>query len=210
MPKSKSAKQWLARQAADPFVKEAKAQGLRARSAFKLAEIAEKYHLLLPNMTVIDLGAAPGGWSQYIARALHNQVHIVAVDLLPMGSLPCVEFIQGDFRDEAVYEAILQALNHREVSLVISDMAPNMTGTRGVDQPRAMYLAELALDFAKNTMAPKGNCLIKCFQGEGFEAFVQACRETFKQVIISKPAASRASSREMYILGRKLAQKRSE
>ncbi len=200
MPKSKSSKQWLARHQADPFVKQANAQGLRARSVFKLAEIADKYQLLSAKMTVIDLGAAPGGWSQYVAQQLDRQV--IAVDRLAMEPLLGVHIIQGDFTEQTVCDAIMAALADQAVDLVLSDMAPNMSGHRGVDQPRAMYLAELALEFARNTLKPGGACLIKCFQGSGLDAFVQECRRDFKRVIYCKPTASRQASREIYILAR--------
>lgn len=207
-PQSKSTKQWLARQSADPFVKQAKAAGWRARSVFKLAEIAEKYHLLRPHMQVVDLGAAPGGWSQYVVSQLGKKVNIIAVDLLPIAPLDGVDCIQGDFCEQNVYDTIMQRLNKKPVDLVMSDMAPNMSGIRAVDQPRSMYLAELTLDFAKTTLKIGGACLVKCFQGSDVDAFIQACRCRFKQVIVSKPAASRDKSREIYVLALGFGQKR--
>lgn len=206
MAKSKSSKQWLARQQADPFVKQANAQGLRARSAFKLAEIAEKHRLLTTKMTVVDLGAAPGGWSQYVAKVASRRV--IAVDCLTMAPLPGVDFIQGDFTEQAVYDAIIAALDGQPVDLVLSDMAPNFSGHRGIDQPRAMLLAELALDFAKAALIRGGSFLVKCFQGSGLDAFVVDCRREFAQVTYCKPAASRQTSREVYVLARGFAKKR--
>lgn len=197
MSKSKSSKQWLARQQADPFVKQANAQGLRARSAFKLAEIVKKHRLLTAKMTIVDLGAAPGGWSQYVAKSGRR---VIAVDCLSMVPLADVEFIQGDFTEQTVFDAIITALDGEPVDLVLSDMAPNFSGHRSIDQPRAMYLAELALEFAKATLAPKGTLLVKCFQGSGLDAFVISCRQAFNKVVHCKPTASRQQSREIYIL----------
>ncbi len=198
MSKSKSSRRWLDEHFRDPWVREAQRAGYRSRAVFKLRELDQRHGLLRPGMTVLDLGAAPGGWSQYAAERLRGRGRIVASDLLPMAPLAGVEFVQGDFREEAVFQALLAALGGEQAHLVLSDMAPNMSGMDAVDQPRAMYLAELALDLASRVLAPQGAFLVKLFQGEGFDAFVRDLRRSFRNVSIRKPKASRPRSREVY------------
>ncbi len=202
MSRSKSSRRWLDEHHRDPFVRAAQQAGYRSRAVFKLRELDERHGLLRPGMTVLDLGAAPGGWSQYAAERLAGRGRIVASDILPMEPLPGVEFVQGDFREQAVFEALLAALDGQPVDLVFSDMAPNMSGMDAVDQPRAMYLAELALDLATRVLAPRGTFLVKLFQGEGFDAFVRDLRQRFQNVSVRKPKASRPRSREVYALAR--------
>ena len=193
---------WRERQERDPYVQRARKEGWRSRAVFKLEEIDRKEHLLKPGMVCVDLGAAPGGWSQYVTEKLDGRARIVAVDLLEMDALPCVEFVQGDFRDDDVFEQMLALVGERGVDLVLSDMAPNISGTRAVDQPRSMYLAELALDMARRVLKPGGSFVCKVFQGEGFEEFVRDARNAFGRVRVIKPDASRAASREVYLVAR--------
>ena len=193
---------WRERQERDPYVQRARKEGWRSRAVFKLEEIDRKEHLLKPGMVCVDLGAAPGGWSQYVTEKLDGRARIVAVDLLEMDALPCVEFVQGDFRDDEVFERLLGLVGERGVDLVLSDMAPNISGTRAVDQPRSMYLAELALDMARRVLKPGGSFVCKVFQGEGFEEFVRDARNAFGRVRVIKPDASRAASREVYLVAR--------
>lgn len=184
----------------DPFVQRAKQEGWRSRAVYKLMEIQEKDRVLKPGMTVVDLGAAPGAWSQYAAQLVGPRGRVVALDLLPMDALAGVEFIEGDFRDEAVLEALESTLGTDRPGLVMSDMAPNISGMASVDQPRAMYLAELALDFACKHLAPGGVLIAKVFQGEGSDDFVAAARQHFGTVRMRKPRASRDRSREVYLV----------
>ena len=193
---------WRARQERDPYVLQARRDGWRSRAVFKLEYILQKERLLRPDMTCIDLGAAPGGWSQYIASRLKGRGRFIALDLLPMDTLPFVEFIQGDFTDEAVLADLLQRLGDTRADLVLSDMAPNISGNKAVDQPRAVYLAELALEFARQVLGPKGSFVCKLFQGQGTEAFVAEARAAFERVKIVKPPASRAGSSEIYLVAR--------
>ena len=193
---------WRERQERDPYVQRARKEGWRSRAVFKLEEIDRKERLLKPGMVCVDLGAAPGGWSQYVTEKLDGRARIVAVDLLEMDALPCVEFVQGDFRDDDVFEQLLALVGERGVDLVLSDMAPNISGTRAVDQPRSMYLAELALDMARRVLKPGGSFVCKVFQGEGFEEFVRDARNAFGRVRVIKPDASRAASREVYLVAR--------
>lgn len=203
MPKrSKSSARWLAEHASDEFVKRARAEGWRSRAVFKLAEIQAREKLLRPGIRCVDLGAAPGGWSQYAARIAGGSSRIVATDILPMDAIPGVEFVQGDFRDEAVLGEVLAAVGAEKVDLVMSDMAPNMAGIDAVDQPRAMYLAELALEFADRVLAPGGDALIKLFQGAGFDEIVREARRRYGRVATKKPKASRTRSPEIYLLAR--------
>ena len=203
MPKrTKSSARWLAEHASDEFVKRAKAEGWRSRAVFKLAEIQERERLLKPGIRCVDLGAAPGGWSQYAARILGGSSRIVATDILPMDAIPGVEFVQGDFREEEVLEQVLAAVGSEKVDLVLSDMAPNMAGIDAVDQPRSMYLAELALEFADRALAPGGDALIKLFQGAGFDEIVRQARRRYGRVVTKKPKASRTRSPEIYLLAR--------
>ena len=201
MAKSKSSRRWLAEHFDDQYVKAAQQQGLRARAAFKLMELDDKYHLLRKGMRVVDLGSAPGSWSQVAQRALGNSGQIIALDILPMEPLEDVTFIEGDFTEDEPLALLEQALNGQHVDLVLSDMAPNMSGMGAVDQPRAMYLAELALSFAEQWLEPGGSFVVKVFHGEGFDIFVKQCRSLFEKVQIRKPSASRPRSREVYILG---------
>ncbi|MGD8378031.1 MAG: 23S rRNA (uridine(2552)-2'-O)-methyltransferase RlmE [Gammaproteobacteria bacterium] len=200
--RSKSSGRWLAEHFNDRFVREAQKAGWRSRAVFKLAEIDEREKLFRPGMTVVDLGAAPGGWSQYAAQQLAGQGRVLALDILPMDPLPGVEFLQGDFTEEGPLQALLAALGAERADLVLSDMAPNMSGMSAVDQPRSMYLAELALDLCATALKPGGSFLVKVFQGEGFDPFLKALRGAFGRVVVRKPEASRARSREVYLLAR--------
>jgi len=200
--KSKSSQNWLKRHFDDHYVKEAQKAGYRSRAVFKLLEIQEKDRILKPGMVVVDLGAAPGGWSQITAPLIRPSGEIFALDILEMEPINDVTFIQGDFTEQAVYDQLVSALNQRQVDLVMSDMAPNISGMKAVDQPRAMYLAELAVDFAKTVLKPGGDFLTKIFQGEGFDEYLKVLRESFDKVVIRKPAASRSKSREVYMLAR--------
>ena len=202
MARSKSSKRWLEEHFDDPYVRQAQLEGLRSRAAFKLTELDEKYRLIAPGMVVVDLGAAPGGWSEVAAPRVGETGRVIALDVLPMEPLPNVEFIQGDFTEDEPLQALESALDGRQADLVLSDMAPNMSGVAVTDQARAMYLAELALDFAVQNLKPGGDLLVKMFQGEGFDAFVATCRKSFARVQIRKPDASRPRSREVYLLAR--------
>lgn len=184
----------------DEFVRRAKQEGWRSRAVYKLMEIQEKDRVLKPNMTVVDLGAAPGAWSQFAAQAVGRRGRVVALDLLPMDPLPGVEFIEGDFREPETLAALEAALGDAAPGLVLSDMAPNISGMATVDQPRAMYLAELALDFARARLAPGGALVTKVFQGEGSDALVREARKDFATVRLRKPKASRDRSREFYLV----------
>lgn len=202
MAKSKSSNLWLQEHHSDEFVKKAQLEGYRGRAVYKLQELDQKYHLLEPNISVIDLGAAPGSWSEYAARQVGVDGKILATDILPMDGIADVDYVQGDFREDDVLETILEKLGSRPVDLVISDMAPNMSGIGAVDIPRAMYLAELAQDLATKVLAPGGNFLVKLFQGEGFDGYIRDLRDDYKTVVIRKPKASRPRSRETYALAR--------
>ena len=193
---------WRDRQERDPYVQMARRDGWRSRAVYKLEQIDEKERFLRPDMVCVDVGSAPGGWSQFVTRKLKGRARIVAVDILPMDSLPDVEFIEGDFQDEAVFEQMLQAIGDDGVDLVMSDIAPNITGTRVVDQPRSMYLVELALDLARRVLKPGGSFVCKIFQGSGIDEFVIDARKSFKRVKVMKPKASRAGSREVYLVAR--------
>ena len=197
---SKSSKQWLKEHFSDPYVKQAQQLGYRSRAVFKLSELDDKDKLFKPGMTVVDLGAAPGGWSQYATDKLGGKGQIIALDLLPMDGLPGVEFIQGDFTAEEVLTQLTEALANKPINLVMSDMAPNSSGLVAVDQPRNMYLAELALDFALQHLATGGTFLSKLFMGEGFDEYLKLTRQYFGKVVVRKPKASRPRSREVYLL----------
>lgn len=201
----RSAGTWRDRQERDPYVKQARREGWRSRAVYKLEQILGKEKLLRRGMLCVDLGAAPGGWSQYVSARLDGKVRIVAVDLLPMDTLPSVEFIQGDFTEEAVFQALQDALGGADADLVMSDMAPNISGNRAVDQPKSMHLADLALDTARRLLRPGGNLVCKFFQGEGADAFIADARAAFARVRVVKPKASRPGSREVYLvaLGRR-------
>ena len=204
MARSKSSRQWLNRHFNDPFVKKAQLEGWRSRAVYKLLEIQEKDRLIKPGMNIVDLGAAPGGWSQVVSQLIHAEGKIFALDLLPMEPLKDVDFIQGDFLDEAILQQLMDKLEGKKIDLVLSDMAPNASGQKSVDQWRMMYLAEIALDFAIKVLAPQGAFLVKIFQGEGSDAYIKLLRQTFETVQIRKPKASRSESSEVYLLGRTL------
>ncbi len=200
MKKSKSSRRWLDRHFSDEFVKQAQREGYRSRAAYKLQEIQERDRILRPGQVVVDLGSAPGGWSQLARDLVGSGGKVIALDLLAMEPLPGVEFIQGDFREETVLNRLRELLDGRPVDLVISDMAPNVTGMATVDQPRAMYLCELALDFAREVLKPGGGMVVKVFQGEGFDQYLRELRTAFAKVVTRKPKASRPSSREVYLV----------
>lgn len=203
MPKrSKSSSRWLQEHFKDSYVKKAHQTGARSRAVFKLEEIQERDRILKPGMTVVDLGAAPGGWSQYAAQVLAGKGRIVALDILPMDALPGVEFIQGDFSSDEVLAGLRERLEGGKVDLVLSDIAPNMSGVGDVDQARVMHLAELALEFAREALRPGGSFLVKVFQGQGFQEYMRMLRADFEKVASRKPSASRNRSAELYLLAR--------
>ena len=199
--KSKSSRRWLMEHFDDQYVKMSQKQGFRSRAAFKLSELDEKYHLIRKGMRVVDLGSAPGSWTQVVQRVLGDTGQILALDILSMDPLENVTFIEGDFTEDEPLALLEEALDGHNVDLVLSDLAPNMSGMGAVDQPRAMYLAELALSFAEQWLEPGGSFVVKVFHGEGFDDYVKQCRSLFEKVQIRKPAASRPRSREVYILG---------
>lgn len=200
MARSKSSHRWLQEHFSDPYVKKAQAEGMRSRAAYKLEELVERDQLLKPGMVVVDLGAAPGGWSQWVRQALGDRGRVVALDILEMPPLAGVEFLHGDFRDDGVLSALETTLGGLPVDLVLSDMAPNKSGVDSVDLPRAMHLAELAMEFADHHLRPGGAFLIKLFQGVGFDEYVRQLRRRYAKVSIRKPAASRKRSPEVYAL----------
>jgi 23S rRNA (uridine2552-2'-O)-methyltransferase len=202
MSRTKSSNRWMQEHFDDEYVKMAQAQGYRSRAVFKIKEIQEKDKFIKPGMNVIDLGAAPGGWSQFVRPILGKKSKLIALDILSMAPLEGVVFIQGDFREATVLDELTATLDSEPVDIVLSDMAPNMSGSKGIDQPNAMYLAELALDTAKTVLAQGGDFLVKVFQGEGFEAFHRDVQQHFNKVVIRKPKASRPRSNEVYILAR--------
>jgi len=204
MAKSKSSNDWLREHFDDPYVKKAQKAGYRSRATFKLEEIDKKDKLIQPGMAVVDLGSAPGGWSDYALRKLGSKGTVVALDILPMTPLSGVHFIQGDFREDDVLDELNLVLNSQPIDLVLSDMAPNITGVDEIDQPSSMYLVELALHFAIENLSEQGVFLVKVFQGEGFDAYLKVMRDSFQKVVTRKPDASRARSREVYLLGRGL------
>lgn len=198
---SKSSRAWMREHLDDHFVKMAHKDGYRARAAYKLLEIQEKYKIIKPGMTVVDLGAAPGSWSQIAGKLVGDKGLVIASDILEMDALPDVTFLQGDFREQAVFDKLLEILDGREVDVVISDMAPNTSGNRAVDQPRQIYLCELALDFAQKVLHKKGQFVVKVFQGDGFDEFRKQVLDTFDVLKTAKPAASRARSKEIFLVG---------
>jgi 23S rRNA (uridine2552-2'-O)-methyltransferase len=198
--RSKSSKQWLKEHFDDEYVLRAKQEGYRSRAIYKLVEIQQKDKILKPGMTVIDLGAAPGGWSEYAVTQLGGKGRIIALDILPMEPMAGVEIIEGDFREEAVLTELLDLIGKDRADLVICDMAPNISGMGVVDLPRAYYLSELALDLAQQVLKPGGGLLVKLFQGEGFDAYLKLLRQHFSRLVMRKPKASRARSREIYAL----------
>ncbi|ANI17443.1 23S rRNA (uridine(2552)-2'-O)-methyltransferase RlmE [Pseudomonas citronellolis] len=202
MARSKTSHRWLKEHFDDPYVKMAQRDGYRSRASYKLLEIQEKDRILRPGMTVVDLGAAPGGWSQVTSRVIGDKGTLIASDILPMDSIPDVTFVQGDFTEDEVFARLLEAIGENPVDLVISDMAPNMSGLPAVDMPRAMFLCELALDLCARVLRPGGDFLIKIFQGEGFDTYLKTVRENFEKVQMRKPLSSRDRSREQYLLAR--------
>ncbi len=200
--KHRFGKAWMHEHVNDPYVKEAQRRGFRARAAFKLIEIDERDKLLRPDITVIDLGAAPGSWCQVVRERAHGQATIIAIDLLPMAGIHGVDFIQGDFADESGLREIAERLNGAQADLVLSDMSPNLSGVEAADQARSVGLAELALDFCLLHLKNGGDLVVKVFQGSGFDAFRQSMGECFDKVYVRKPKASRDRSREMYLVGK--------
>ena len=202
MARSGSSQRWLSEHFSDEYVKLAQQRGYRSRAVFKLEEIDSRDRLIRPGLSVVDLGAAPGGWSQYVAEKIGKRGKIIALDILPVEAIPGVEIIEGDFQDEQVFDQLLKTLEGNAVDLVLSDMAPNMSGTRVVDQPRAMYLAELALDMARQVLKPGGAFVTKLFMGAGFDEYQRDARKSFASVANRKPKASRDRSREVYLVGK--------
>lgn len=197
-----SGRTWKERQERDPYVQRARQEGWRSRAVYKLEEIDRKARLLKPGMVCVDLGAAPGGWSQYVTEKLRGQARVVAIDLLPIDTLAGVDFVQGDVTEDETLEELRRVIGDDRVDLVMSDMAPNISGTRAVDQPRSMYLAELALDMCREVLASGGDFVCKLFQGEGTDAFITETRRQFERVKVMKPKASRPASREVYLVAR--------
>lgn len=202
--RSKSSAGWLQEHFNDPFVKQSQIDGFRSRASYKLLELTERDQLFRKGDRVLDLGAAPGGWSQVAAECVGPQGQVIASDILPMSALPGVTFVQGDFTEQVVYDEILSALGGYPLDLVISDMAPNMSGVASIDQPAGMALVELALDMARSTLKPGGHLVMKLFQGAGTDALIQEARTAFEQVLIRKPQASRARSKEVYLVAKQL------
>ena len=205
MAKSKSSKGWLKEHFDDEYVRRSQKDGYRSRAIYKLIEIDQKDRLIKPGMTIVDLGAAPGGWSEYCVKKLGKQGKVIALDILPMEPIDGVTIIEGDFREDSVFEELMAVMNsgsadNFKADLVISDMAPNISGMGSVDMPRAYYLCELALDLARQALKPGGSLLVKLFQGEGFEAYSKELKSSFSKVVMRKPKASRPRSREIYAL----------
>lgn len=202
MARSKTSAAWLKEHVDDIWVQKAQQDGYRTRASYKLLELNEKDQLIKPGMLVLDLGSAPGGWSQVVAQKLNGKGVIIASDILPMDPIAEVAFIQGDFTEQAVFDEIMAAVNSRPIDLVISDMAPNISGIASIDQPSSMYLVELALDMAQQVLKTNGAFVAKVFQGEGFDDYVNAVKESFAKVMIRKPKASRPRSREVYVVAK--------
>jgi len=202
MARSKSSSEWLQEHFKDQYVLKSQQDGYRSRAAYKLLQIQEKDKLIKPGMNIVDLGSAPGGWSQVARQFVGSKGKVVALDILPMDQLAQVEFIQGDFQEDSVLEELLKVLNNEPVDLVISDMAPNVTGVKAVDQPKSMYLLELAIDLADQVLKPQGSLLMKVFQGEGFQPLLAELRKRYQKVITRKPDASRSRSSEVYLLAK--------
>ncbi|RUO78220.1 23S rRNA (uridine(2552)-2'-O)-methyltransferase RlmE [Pseudidiomarina taiwanensis] len=198
--RSASSTRWLQEHFNDHYVQKAQKKGLRSRAVFKLEEIQAKDRILKPGQTVVDLGAAPGGWSQYVVDTLQGQCEVIGCDILPMDPIAGVDFLEGDFREEAVLNALLSRIGGKNVDVVLSDMAPNMSGNDNVDQPRSMYLVELALDMCHQVLKPGGSFVVKVFHGQGFEEFLKDVRAAFTTVKSRKPDSSRARSREVYLV----------
>jgi 23S rRNA (uridine2552-2'-O)-methyltransferase len=204
MARSKSSHNWLQEHVNDPYVKQAQRDGYRSRASYKLIQLNEKDKLLRPGMLIVDLGSAPGGWSQVAARLLGERGRLVATDILPMEPLKNVEFVQGDFTEEAVLNQVLGLLGGHPPDLVLCDIAPNITGIDSADQASSMYLAELALDFVRQALKPQGDFVVKVFQGAGSDAYLKDLRTSFDKVLVRKPAASRPRSREVYVVAKGL------
>ncbi len=202
MAKSKSSNRWLSEHFSDHYVKESQKQGWRSRASFKLLELHERDRLFRPGMTVVDLGSAPGGWSQVVAKLVGDKGRVFASDILPMDSLEGVEFLQGDFTEQAVFDQLLTLLGDELADVVISDMAPNMSGIAEVDQAQSTYLVELALDMARQVLKPGGVLVCKAFQGEGYDQWFRACKSQFRSAATRKPKASRPRSREVYVVAK--------
>jgi len=202
MKRGKTKGRWMQRHVTDPYVRQAQVQGFRSRAAFKLQQIAVRDRLLAPGMTVIDLGAAPGGWSQVAAAAVMPRGRVIAVDRIEMEPLAGVRFVRGDFSDEVTFGEVTRLLGAEQADLVLSDMSPNISGIASVDQARAAALAELACEFAVNYLKPQGNFLVKTFHGEGFDEYVRRLRQHFVRVAVRKPEASRSESKEVYLLAK--------
>ncbi|MDE3737795.1 MULTISPECIES: 23S rRNA (uridine(2552)-2'-O)-methyltransferase RlmE [Pseudomonas] len=202
MKRSKSSRRWLDEHVNDPYVKRAQKDGLRSRASYKLIELNEKDKLIRPGMLVMDLGSAPGGWSQVAGRLVGEKGRVLASDILPMDPLDNVDFIQGDFTDDAVFQQILDKLDGNQPDLIISDIAPNISGVAAADQASSMYLVELVLDMVRQVLKPNGTFVAKVFQGEGSDEFLKDVRTSFEKVVIRKPEASRPRSREVYLVGK--------
>lgn len=202
MARSKSSNRWLEEHVNDPYVKQAQKDGYRSRASYKLLELIEKDRLVRPGMLILDLGSTPGGWSQVVRRLMGDKGRVLATDILAMEPIADVEFIQGDFTEDAVFNQILAALNGEQPDLIISDMAPNISGVGAADQASSMYLVELALDMARQVLKPGGNFVAKIFQGDGSDEYLKTLRSSFDKVSIRKPAASRPRSREVYVVGK--------
>jgi 23S rRNA (uridine2552-2'-O)-methyltransferase len=203
MKRSRTKNNWIREHLADEYVKKSKIDGFRSRAAYKFLQLNEKHSLLTSSDRVVDLGSAPGSWSQAVSTLLNDDGRIIAIDLLPMAAVPKTSFIQGDFTDNAIYEKLQDALNNNPVDLVISDMAPNISGIKGMDQARISNLNELTLDFARDWLKPMGNMMVKSFMGSGFDDFLKQVRASFAKTIIEKPDSSRDRSSELFIIGLK-------
>ncbi len=202
MARSKSSNNWLSEHVNDPYVKRAQVDGYRTRASYKLLELIEKDKLVRPGMVVVDLGSAPGGWSQVVAPLVGKKGRVVASDILPMNAVAEVDFIQGDFTEESVFDEIMGVIGDAPIDLVISDMAPNISGVNAADQASSMYLVELALDMARQILKPNGDFVAKVFQGEGYDEYLKDVRSSFNKVLIRKPDASRPRSREVYFVAK--------
>ena len=204
MAKTSSSVRWINEHLKDEFVKKAKKEGYRSRAAYKLLEIIDKDQIIKTGFKVLDLGAAPGGWSQVAIKIVGKTGQVIATDILPVESIANVEFLQGDFTEERIYKKLLNLTNKQKINVVLSDMAPNMSGQISIDQPKSMYLAELALDMATKVLSHNGHFVVKIFHGDGFDSFIQNSRKNFKKVIIRKPKASRPRSKEVYLIASQL------
>ena len=204
MAKTSSSVRWMNEHLKDEFVKKAKKEGYRSRAAYKLLEIIDKDQIIKSGFKVLDLGAAPGGWSQVAIKIVGKKGQVIATDILPIESIVNVEFLQGDFTEEKLYEKLLSLTKEQKINVVLSDMAPNMSGQISIDQPKSIYLAELALDMATKVLSHNGHFVVKIFQGDGFDIFIQNTRKKFKKVVIRKPKASRPRSKEVYLIASQL------